>query len=52
LAGECTKVESGSRDDRLQLAKAIFGCRLGGARLVIAKLDRLSRDGHFPIGLQ
>jgi DNA invertase Pin-like site-specific DNA recombinase len=27
-------------------------CRLHGARLVIAKLDRLSRNAHFLLGLQ
>src|SRR4051794_2091348 len=47
LAAEFTEIESGKRDDRPQLAKAIDACRLYGARLVIAKLDRLPLDFHF-----
>lgn len=52
LVGEFTEVESGKRDDRPELEKAMRACRVHGAALCIAKLDRLSRDAHFLLGLQ
>jgi DNA invertase Pin-like site-specific DNA recombinase len=52
LLAEHTEVESGKNNDRPQLAKAMQHCRLTGATLVIAKLDRLSRDACFLIGLE
>ena len=52
IVGEFTEVESGKRADRPELARALAMCRLRGAKLVIAKLDRLSRNAHFLLGLQ
>jgi DNA invertase Pin-like site-specific DNA recombinase len=47
LVGEFTEVESGKKSDRPELARAIEACRKHKARLVIAKLDRLSRNLAF-----
>jgi DNA invertase Pin-like site-specific DNA recombinase len=49
---EFVEVESGKKADRPQLAKAFQACRVHGAKLVIAKLDRLSRNAHFLLGLE
>jgi DNA invertase Pin-like site-specific DNA recombinase len=49
---EFVEVESGKNNDRAELAKAMPLCRLRNAILVIAKIDRLSRDAHFLLGLQ
>jgi DNA invertase Pin-like site-specific DNA recombinase len=43
---------SGKKADRPELAKAFQACGIYGAKLVIAKLDRLSRDAHFLLGLE
>lgn len=48
---EFTEIESGKRDDRPELAKALQYASTNRAVLVIAKLDRLSRDVHFISGL-
>jgi DNA invertase Pin-like site-specific DNA recombinase len=48
LAAEFTEVESGKRsDNRPELEKAIAACKRLKAKLVIAKLDRLSRNLAF-----
>ncbi|WP_158743030.1 recombinase family protein [Acidisphaera sp. L21] len=52
LAEAFTEVESGKNADRPQLARALDACRLTGGVLVIAKLDCLSRDAHFLLGLE
>ena len=52
LVGEFQDVESGKRNDRAGLQAALEASRLRGATLVIAKLDRLSRDAAFLLTLQ
>jgi DNA invertase Pin-like site-specific DNA recombinase len=47
VEGEFTEVETGSDDRRPQLGKALALCKRRKATLVVAKLDRLSRDLAF-----
>jgi DNA invertase Pin-like site-specific DNA recombinase len=47
LVAEFVEVESGKHADRPQLAAALAACRKNKAKLVIAKLDRLSRNLAF-----
>jgi len=51
LLGEFVEVESGRRNDRPELAKALAACKKHKATLVIAKLDRLARNVHLISGL-
>jgi len=52
VVGEFVEVESGKVNDRPQLALALSECRRLKAILVVAKLDRLSRNAEFLLRLQ
>ena len=47
LVQEVVEIESGKRNDRPKLAEALRLCRIYNAKLLIAKLDRLSRNVFF-----
>ena len=51
ILAEYVEVESGKRDDRLELAKALDHAKAAGAVLVCAKLDRLGRKASHVLGL-
>jgi DNA invertase Pin-like site-specific DNA recombinase len=52
LVAEYVEVESGKRNSRRQLQAAISHAKATGAKLVIARLDRLARNLHFVSSLQ
>jgi DNA invertase Pin-like site-specific DNA recombinase len=52
IIAEYTEVESGKRDARPQLSSAIAMAKASGSVLVIAKLDRLSRNAAFIFALK
>lgn len=52
LVSEFVEVESGKRADRPEFTKAADYAELSNAILLVAKLDRLSRDLHFITSLQ
>lgn len=52
LLAEFTEIESGKFDRRPKLQEALRLCRVTGSKLVVAKLDRLSRNLGFLVSLQ
>lgn len=52
LLEQFTEIESGKRNDRPELAAALNHAKLTGSVLVIAKLDRLSRNASFLLALR
>jgi DNA invertase Pin-like site-specific DNA recombinase len=52
IAPPFEEIESGKNNDRPQLAAALERCKITGAILVVAKLDRLSRNVAFLAALQ
>ena len=53
VIADYTEIESGKlASNRPELTKAMAHCRMTGATLVIATLDRLSRNAEFLLGLE
>lgn len=52
LINEVSEKESGKHDNRVVLAEAIRQCKRDNATLIIAKLDRLSRNVSFVFSLK
>ena len=52
VVSTCKEIESGKNSERPKLLEALHMCKLTGSRLLIAKLDRLSREIAFITTLQ
>jgi len=52
VVNEFTEIETGKSANRPQLNKALDCCKTNNATLVVAKIDRLSRNLHFVTSLQ
>jgi DNA invertase Pin-like site-specific DNA recombinase len=52
VVGTYTDIESGKNNERPELLKAIAQAKQTGAKLLIAKLDRLSRNAAFILTLK
>ena len=51
VIGNFQDVDSGKKDERKGLQDALMIAKENNATIVVAKLDRLSRDVHFISGL-
>jgi DNA invertase Pin-like site-specific DNA recombinase len=51
LIGEFAEVETGKKNNREELQKALSLCKQTGSMLLIARLDRLSRNALFLLSL-
>lgn len=52
VVGSFTEIESGGKNNRIELKKAIALCKAKNATLVVARLDRLSRKLAFIVYLR
>jgi DNA invertase Pin-like site-specific DNA recombinase len=52
VAPPFTEIESGKKNDRPQLLKALLRAKVTGSTLLVAKLDRLSRNAAFLMTLR
>jgi DNA invertase Pin-like site-specific DNA recombinase len=51
LIAELTEIESGRKSDRPAMKEALWRCRVYGAKLVVARLDRRARNTALIAGL-